>query len=922
MTGSTIMYRFILFTLAFALATISYAEISTPIQGILDNGFRYTLLPLHDEKGHVEIRLKVDAGALDETDKQSGVAHMVEHSVFHTSAKYPDVMKHFHEFNWVRGRNYNAVTTQETTTYMLTPPPKFTLDKSLDALSQMVFHAQLKQEDLDSEYKIIMEEWRQGQGVGNAMNQQRTAAIRIGSRYTRGPVIGTPKSIKNMPATELQDYYHRWYTPNNMQLLIIGDIDPIKAPELIKQFFGDAKAKDIPKRDYYDPTLENITRLVKVQDPRSGVSQVVYAFRFDDSDTKGDSEQARYNRLLDRLALETLTQRLRNQSDTHPKGVENVVVRKQDIGRNTSAVAMFASVNQQSHLLGLKQALIEIERVKKFPIEQEELDKKKIAIQQQLDYAKKNTDDRDFAGWMQVMQNTVLMDKPYIRQVEIAKLTEPMLHKITVDEINQRIQRWLNAKDIIVQYQPPRDMQLELTLDQVNQARIDVQKAEISPPEKEKVVVPMSLDSVQGKGIIIKEENFAKQNVKYWTLSNGDKVVWLKLPLAKDKVYFRAHSSAGFKGEGLIAWQSQLATQLVLQNAPLDWQVEQLESWKKLSKVNLSATQTATKLKFDGSADKTKLGDLLRLYYAYQLETKVKEGLDETKESLTRSINIQKEKSDDTEIVKKISKLRYGTENTEYIPTKDELKWLSNQDLNKTWAKMVSAPVTFYIEGDLDEAEVKRLVAQYLADIPRDKVIKSTDIIPITGNDKALFAMNLEPKSDILIWFFNDHQWQGKDAVLVSILRSIAANKLKLVLRDKELGVYSLRFESILNPELNRIESELRFVTSPEKAEHLIQLSEAILKDLPNRINENDVKMAKSQFISAEKKRIIEPNVWMNRLILSDENLGNPSYLSAMEALADDINLDHIKAIAAILYNQNNQKVFIVTPKANIKTVN
>ncbi|HBO37756.1 MAG TPA: insulinase family protein, partial [Pasteurellaceae bacterium] len=77
--------RFIFSLIVLFVAQIAQAEISHPIQGKLDNGLRYTLLPLHNEKGHIEIRMKVYAGSVDETEQQAGVAHMVEHLVFRAS---------------------------------------------------------------------------------------------------------------------------------------------------------------------------------------------------------------------------------------------------------------------------------------------------------------------------------------------------------------------------------------------------------------------------------------------------------------------------------------------------------------------------------------------------------------------------------------------------------------------------------------------------------------------------------------------------------------------------------------------------------------------------------------------------------------------------------------------------------------------
>ncbi|WP_448906032.1 insulinase family protein [Haemophilus parahaemolyticus] len=910
--------RFALTTLAlFVASNMAWAEKSAPIQGQLDNGLKYTILPLHDEKGHIEIRMRVNAGSVDENDDQAGVAHMVEHLVFRGTNAHPNgLMPYLHEQKWVRGKNYNAVTTSDSTTYMMTPPNTAGLSQSFDALSQMLFGAKLSQADLDDERKIILEEWHQGLGVGATMNEQRTASVRANSRYARHRVIGTEQSINSMPATELQQFYQTWYAPNNMNLLVVGDVDPSEAKAEIDRYFGKAEKKNTPVRDYLNPALADCLQINKLQDLRSGVSQVAYILRFDDSESRAQTDEGRYQRLLDRIALASIMQRLRNQSEVLPKGISAVVSRKSDIGTHTAALGLFATVAPTGHLQGLKQIFEEIERLKRFPMTEQELEKQKAPIQAQIENAKKHDGDREFSRWVQAMVDTTLLDKPFLTQPEIANLTEPMLKKITVAEVNARIHQWLEAKDRIVQYQPPRDTKLDISEAQVAQLQEEAQKAEISEPQKEKEIVPMLLEHVQAKGSITDEQKFEVQNVQHWTLSNGDKVVWLKSPLAKDKTYFQAQSSAGFKAKGLGEWQSQVALQLIAQNAPLDWEFEQLKHWKELNKVNLSMKQTATRLLLEGTVDNAKLADLLRLVYAYQVETKVKDGLDETKERLAKMAASQNAKNSENERLKAISMLRYNQENIEMsLPNKSSLDQLNEKSLNDEWAKMLQAPMTYYFVNDMNNAEMKGLVTQFLSDFPRGKRFDSAQVLPTEGKAVASFAMNPEPKSDVKMWAFSAHQWQGKDAVLVSILRNIATNKLKMALRDKELGIYSLRFESSLNPETDRIESELSFVANPDNADKLIGQARVVLDALPEQITEEDVKAAKVQFVTAEKDRLQEPRTWLARLILSENHSGNPQYLTEMQSLADGITLDNVKAMAKLLYNTNNEKVFITTPK-------
>ncbi|WP_439327720.1 insulinase family protein [Lonepinella sp. BR2357] len=908
----------LIFSLFFLFFTLfAQAEIPQPIQGQLDNGFRYALLPLHSEKNHVEIRLKVNAGAVDETDDQTGVAHMVEHLTFRASEKYPHgIMPYLHAQQWQRGQHYNAVTNNDSTTYMFSPPHKPDLNQLFDVLSQMLFHAKITATDLDDERKIILEEWRQGQGVAERMNRLRTNTVRIDSRYTRSPVIGSQESILTMPAENLQNFYRTWYVPNNMQLLIVGDIDGEQTERFIQQYFAPIPAKTLPQRDYYEPRLSDTLRTIQLQDPQSGMSQVAYIVRFDEKYLRQQSEQGRYLRLLDRIALNLLTQRLRNQQSELPQGVNSLVVRKSEIGKNTVALGIFAGVDEQSHTQGLQQIFNEIERLKQHPFTQQDLAKQKALIQQQIDKARQANNERDFAKWVQVMQETLLADKPYYSQQELVELTEPLLQKITLDEVNRHIQRWFQQPDRIVQYQAPRLTQIEpITQEMVVNLQQKTEKMRFSEPVQEKIIPLKTFPEITQTGSIIAEKAYPEQNVIYFTLSNGDKVVWLKSELANDSTYFQTQSSAGFQGEGLGYWQSQIASQLLMQNAPRDWTEEEIQHWKKQHNINLLAKQSEQKLSFSAVVKNTHLADLLRLYYAYQQETTITQGLKDVKKQMIRHLDLTRKDTLENQQIKALTQLRYGVERTDVLPTLAELQDLNYQNLQQQWQQMRATPTTYYVLNNMEYDQIKTVIQQYLSTIPRQQALASQQTLPLTGVDRRDFAMNIAPKNDVRLWTFQPHKWQGKDAVLVSLLRQIASQKLKLSLRDKHLGVYSLRFESQLNPETQRIESELHFTANPAKTHELIKQAQQVLQHLAEQITESDVQSAKKQFIQAEKERQKSPYIWLNRLMLSDNQFNSPQYLTELNQLAENITLDNIQEMAKQIYQPNNVKVFVITQK-------
>ena len=445
--------------------------------------------------------------------------------MFQGSQAYPQgVMKMLLDAGWKRAQIYNAVTNADTTTYMFSPPKGAKdLAFTLNVLDQMMFHSHISQKDLDDERKIILEEWRSGQGVGARMAAQRTASIRADSRYARWPVIGTPESIEAMPAKNLQDFYRTWYRPNNMHLMIIGDIQPKETIALIENTFSHEKSTALPKRDYRDPTLREGIKFTQLGDEKSAVSQIAYIFRFNEKAARESNEQGRKLRLIERLALSALSHRLQNQKRIFPQGVSALAVRKHEIGENTSAIGMFSTVEANAHQAGLQQILTELARLKAYPITQKELDAEKKTLYEQLEFAAKGGKDRQFEDWVNVMNTTLFMDKPYFSQAKIAAMSKPIVDAITPQDVQNLLEQWLLAKDRIVQYQSPRMAKI----DPINQTVFDriakqVSQEKLSAPIEKGVLPSMNLaplTSVQGK--IVATEDFPAENVVHWTLENG-----------------------------------------------------------------------------------------------------------------------------------------------------------------------------------------------------------------------------------------------------------------------------------------------------------------------------------------------------------------------------------------------------------------
>lgn len=906
--GAVFMKKFI----ALILSVITHASFgsSMPITGTLTNGLDYAILPLHDDKGRIEIRLRVEAGGVDESDTQAGVAHMVEHLVFRASDKHQNgVMNHLHKLGFVRAKHYNAVTTSDSTTYLMTPPQGVGLDGSLSALSQMMFYAHLTQDDLDKERQIIMEEWRGAQGVSARMDTQRKAVIRADSRYIRSPVIGTPDSIRTMPAHELQSFYHTWYAPNNMNLLIVGDVDVSTAKAKIEAYFGQAPTKALPDRTghYYEPILSNRLVITELHDDKSGVSQVAYILRLDESASRGHTHTAHKNRLIDRFALTFITKRLQNETKHLPAGIKSLVARKSDIGKNTVALGIFSSVDKDKHKDALQTIFYELQRLSNYPITQEELDTYKKDFQIQVDKAYAHTGERDFAGWVQALSGTVLMDKPYVSQKELAKLTQPMLDGLTTDDIQSRVNDWLSAPDRIVQYQAPHTARVDpMSILDIEKMLMKAKTTKLSPPSPKTSIAPIIPPHAITHAYI--STMTQKDNVRTYTLSTGERVLWLNHPSAGDKTYIRAVSSAGTQADGLITWQSQLATALIFQNTPHHYDKTAWDNFKKAHKLSLSAKQNSHELIIEMNAPNDQLDELINLYHSQRHDTTIKEGLKDTKTALASELGL----TDAHQTKQKMSQLGQLRQLPTQLPSADELSHLDAHTLNQIWQKMTHAPMTFYVVSQAKPSDLGQFIPRLASKSPLTPFSHIPTSLAPSGIIKSKHS---EQRADVQLWSSMPHTWQGADAMLVSLLKSIASDKLKLKLRDEKLGIYRLSFESTLNPHTKRIESHLKFTTNPAKADEMINHATQVLRDLPKLITQDDVAKAKASFIAQEKARQSDPNTWLNRLALSDKYSDDLDYLNQIKMLEKHITLNNLSAIAGKLYNADSTQIWIDTPE-------
>jgi len=213
----------------------------------LPNGLEVVYAPLH-QAPVVHVRVLYHVGSRDERPDRQGFAHMFEHMMFRGS-EHVRPEEHMKLVGMVGG-NSNAFTSFDQTVYVNTlPSSQAALALYLEADRMAGFR--VSDQIYVTERKVVTEEWRmkQNRPYGNLFEDFLRAAF-TKSPYRWSP-IGDMNHLRAAQAAELQEFFNRYYVPNNAVLVIAGDIDPPAAGALARKFFAwiprgaDAK-RDIP----------------------------------------------------------------------------------------------------------------------------------------------------------------------------------------------------------------------------------------------------------------------------------------------------------------------------------------------------------------------------------------------------------------------------------------------------------------------------------------------------------------------------------------------------------------------------------------------------------------------------------------------------------------------------------------------------
>lgn len=200
----------------------------------LANGLEIAIKENHFSK-MVALQCWVGVGSLWEESHEYGMAHCLEHMLFKGTENYDvgEISAKVEAF----GGDINAYTSFDRTVFYLTISSEYLKD-GISLLADAVLRSTFDAGELVKEKEVILEEIRRSlDQPSHLLGRKVFEQVYAGTPAAR-PIIGYVETVEKFQRADLVKFHKDWYTPDNMRLIVVGDVDSAQVFELVEGAFG------------------------------------------------------------------------------------------------------------------------------------------------------------------------------------------------------------------------------------------------------------------------------------------------------------------------------------------------------------------------------------------------------------------------------------------------------------------------------------------------------------------------------------------------------------------------------------------------------------------------------------------------------------------------------------------------------------
>jgi zinc protease len=278
----------------------------------------------------------VKTGSVNEGDYLgAGISHFLEHVVSGGTTKMR-TEDQYQQIGRDMGAIVNAYTTYGVTAFHLITDKQYS-DLALEVLSEQIQHSTIDSFEVAREKEVILKEIVMRSTPAPSKVRQRWQELVFPNSNRKYPVIGYTNLFRTITRDQLEDYYQKRYSPNNMIFVAVGDFAAEEMMEKIETTFKEFEREQLnpvylPVQNVRSGTIE-FTEEFDVQQPTVFITSILPASGYKDYvkldaalDILFSKRQApiRY-KLMEELKLVNYIYAYADAGSDNPEGMINIV---------------------------------------------------------------------------------------------------------------------------------------------------------------------------------------------------------------------------------------------------------------------------------------------------------------------------------------------------------------------------------------------------------------------------------------------------------------------------------------------------------------------------------------------------------------------------------------------------------------------
>jgi len=902
--------------------------------GKLDNGLTYYIRQNKKPEQKVELRLVVNVGSIVEDDDQQGLAHMAEHMAFNGTKNFKknDIVSFLQDIGVGFGNDLNAYTSFDETVYILPIPTDKpgNLEKGFQVLEDWAHNVTYVTEDIDGERPIILEESRLGKGAGDRMVKKIYPKLFNDSKYGKRIPIGKDSIIKNFPHDAIRRFYKDWYRPNLMAVVVVGDIEPSKAEEMIRKHFSSlTNPTNERKREFAEVSVySNSEAIVSTDKEATSYSvNIQYPFVKDPATTTIADYK---NDLTQRIFTSLLNQRLQELTQKENPPFLGASVSFGSFARGYEGFSASASVGTGDISKGLNALVEEVERAKRYGFTANELERSRKNILAQYERAYNDRDKTESDNYVEEYVEHFLESAPSPGIEKEYEYVKAILPTITIEEVNAVSKKFKEEKNrfVYVMGPDPKGSQ-KLPEGAELLAAIDAkEKADIKPYE-EKIVAATLMTTEPRAGKVLSKTSNALLGTTQLKLSNGVTVTLKRTDFKNDQIIMNAARYGGKSNYKLVdKYNAEYAVPVVGAMGVGSFSPVDLRKALAGKTVSVMPSFGQTTDGINGNSTVKDLETMFQLAHLYMTQPRKDTALFKSYIQRNKSQFANLSANPQAVFIDTMYKVLYNNNPMAPVAVPNS-SFFDKVNVDRALAIYKerfgdAAGMHFVFTGSFTEEQIIPLIEKYIASLPATTKkfnYVDTKVRPVNGKKDITINKGKEQKSLILVFYNGEVPYSQDLELKAQVLSEILNIRIIEELREKVQGIYGgSTFAQLEKEPYNNYNFVLQLPCGPEKVDTLLKVARKEFDDImKNGPQQSYLDKVKKQLSEQDKVAMKENSTWGSYLLDIAIKKSDPKYMLQYEQLLNKLTVKDIQQAAKIFLGGANKFTAVLMPETVVK---